>query len=140
MKKIINGKVYNTDTAKEMACWSNSGDWRDFSHYRETLYQKKTGEYFLHGEGGPMTKYAKSCGQNQWSGGCQIIPLAWESAREWAEEHLSSGEYERIFGEIQEDESRTTVTISVSVSALESARRSASQAGMSLSAYIESRL
>ena len=50
MKKIIKGKVYDTDTARELASWANGGNWRDFSHLEETLYRKKTGEYFLHGE------------------------------------------------------------------------------------------
>ena len=48
MKKIINGKMYNTDTAKELAGWSSPGGRGDFSHYEETLYQKRTGEFLLH--------------------------------------------------------------------------------------------
>lgn len=138
MKKIIDGKLYNTETAKQIGTWSNSGSWRDFSHMEETLYQKRTGEFFLFGEGGPMSKYAESAGQNQWTGGSKIIPLDWESAREWAEEHLDADDYQEIFGEIAEDESRTVVTLSLSVGALERAKRAAAQAGVSLSAYIES--
>ena len=65
MKKIINGKKYDTDTAQELASWDNGGGWRDFHHCEETLYRKKTGEFFLFGEGGPMTKYAVSTGQTQ---------------------------------------------------------------------------
>ena len=138
MKKIINGKMYNTDTAKELAGWSSPGGWGDFSHYEETLYQKRTGEFFLFGEGGPMTRYAESAGQNQWRGGSKIIPLAWEDAREWAENKLDADGYEEIFGEVSEDESRTVVTLSISAGALERAKRAASQLGVSVSAYIES--
>lgn len=137
MKKIINGKMYNTDTAKELAGWPSPGGWGDFSHYEETLYQKRTGEFFLYGEGGPMTRYAESAGQNQWRGGSKIIPLAWEDAREWAENKLDADDYEEIFGEVSEDESRTVVTLSISAGALERAKRAASQLGVSLSAYIE---
>lgn len=64
MKRYINGKVYDTSTAQEIGSYANAGNWRDFSHYEETLYRKRTGEYFLHGEGGPMTAYRESMGQN----------------------------------------------------------------------------
>lgn len=138
MKKIINGKLYNTETAREIASWSDGMSFRDFSHVEEVLYQKRTGEFFLFGEGGPMSKYAESAGQNQWTGGSKIIPLDWESARKWAEEHLDSDDYQEIFGQIAEDDGRTVVTLSLSVGAVERAKRSAAQAGVSLSAYIES--
>lgn len=138
MKKIINGKVYDTDTAKELAEWSNGLGPGDFSHVVEWLYQKRTGEFFLYGVGGPASRYAVSAGQNAWSGGAKIIPLTWEAAREWAEEHLDAEEYEEIFGPVSEDDSRVTVTLSLSASAVETAKRAASQAGTNLSAYIES--
>lgn len=102
MKKIINGKKYDTDTAKLMATYSNGGSWRDFSHFEEGLYRKKTGEFFLHGEGGPMTKYAVSTGLNWWSGGENIFPLTEHEAKAWSEKHLSVEEYEKIFGEVDE--------------------------------------
>lgn len=137
MKKIINNKVYDTNKATEIGTWE-SGRWGDLDHVAETLYQKRTGEFFLHGEGGPQTKYAMSVGQGNWSGSEQIIPLAWENAREWAESHLEAEAYEKAFGEVAEDESRTTVTLSLSAGAVETAKRAAAQAGVSLSAYIES--
>lgn len=137
MKKIINNKVYDTNKATEIGTWE-SGRWGDLDHVAETLYQKRTGEFFLHGEGGAQTKYAVSVGQGNWSGSEQIIPLAWENAREWAESHLEAEAYEKAFGEVAEDESRTTVTLSLSAGAVETAKRAAAQAGVSLSAYIES--
>lgn len=136
MKKIINGKKYDTATAKEVGSYQK-GYGRDLSYYREDLYRKKTGEFFLCGEGGPASKYAESCGNNSWSGGCQIIPLTYEAARTWAEEHLDADEYEAIFGEVSEDDSRTAATLSLSVTALETAKRAAAKSGMNLSAYIE---
>ena len=100
MKKIINSKVYDTDKATLLGS-DGSGD--GFSRWHEELYQKRTGEFFLYGEGGPMTKYAESIGQNQWSGGQKIIPLSMEAAMKWAEEHLSADAYEEIFGLPDED-------------------------------------
>ena len=101
MKQIINGKKYNTETAKELGTYSNSGSWNDFDHFRETLYLKRTGEFFLLGEGGPRTKYAYSDGNTR-SGGAKIIPLTIEEAKAWAERNLSVEEYEEIFGEVEE--------------------------------------
>ena len=103
MKKIINGRVYDTDTARELGIWSNTWDHRSWSYERESLYQKRTGEFFLHGEGGPQTKYAESTSDNQWRSGEKIIPLSAEKAREWAEEHLTADEYEAAFGLPDED-------------------------------------
>ena len=84
-----------------------------------------------------MTKYAESVGQNQWSGGSRIMPMSWDDAQAWAEENLSTDEYESIFGEVTEDDSRENVTLSLSVATAERARRAAAQAGITLSAYIE---
>jgi len=137
MKKIINGKVYDTDTAKELGSWANGGTWRDFSHMEETLYRKKTGEFFLHGEGGPMSRYAEAQGQNSWSGGSRIMPMTFTEAREWAEEHLDGDEYEAIFGAVAEDESRVQVCYSLSAATVETIKRKAAELGISASAYID---
>jgi hypothetical protein len=101
MKKIINGKKYDTDTAKILgsAGYSHPGD---FNHWKETLYIKKTGEFFLHGIGGPMSKYAHRVSLNEWTGGEKIIPLTREEARKWIEKNLDVEEYEEIFGEVEE--------------------------------------
>ena len=101
MKKIINGKKYDTKTAKKIITWSNEF-YNDFREISETLYRKKTGEYFLYGEGGAMTVYAEAIGDNTWSGGEQIIPLKEKEAKRWAEEKISVDAYERIFGEVSE--------------------------------------
>lgn len=137
MKKIINGKVYDTDTAHRIFAWDN-GVYGDFDSIEETLYRKRTGEFFILGVGGARTKYATASDDNHWSGGSKIIPITWEAAREWAEERMDAEEYDWIFGPVSEDESRTTVTLSLSAGAVDRAKRAAAQAGTSLSAYIES--
>lgn len=102
MKKIINGKKYDTDTAREMGHWDNGRLYSDFGYMEETLYLKKTGEYFLHGEGGPATKYADYLCENTTSYGEAIIPLDEDEAKSWAEQRLDCDNYERIFGEVEE--------------------------------------
>ena len=136
MKKIINGRRYDTDTAKEVACDSYSNR-SDFAYWKETLYRKNTGEFFLHGVGGPMSRYAESAGQNQWSGGQKIIPLTLEAAQKWAEEHLDAAEYEQIFGAVEESSEKRTVTFSLSEATIEKIARIATEKSISKSEVIE---
>lgn len=101
MKKIINGKMYNTGTATFLGrCLSNDGDW--MHRCLEKLYRKTTGEYFLYGEGGPATAYAEQDGDNSWSAGTGIRLLSESEAHEWAEENLSTDEYIAAFGTPEE--------------------------------------
>lgn len=100
MKKIINGRMYNTETAREIAKAGTRGElsFSDFRWYEETLFKKRTGEYFLHGEGGPMTSYCKHLSDGGRGWGESIQPLTVNQASRWAEENLSSEDYESIFG------------------------------------------
>ena len=111
MKKIINGKRYDTETAESIGVdsYSNPGDFR---HWREELFRKRTGEYFLYGAGGPMSQYAEQVELNSWSGGSKLIPLSYEQAQKWVEKHLDADIYEELFG-VVEDLSKTTVTLSL---------------------------
>lgn len=102
MKQIINGKMYNTETARKVGTYWNGISCRDFNYVEETLYKKKTGEFFLYGEGGANTGYSKSIGLNCWSGGEEIIPFTERQAREFAEKKLEIEEYIACFGEPEE--------------------------------------
>ena len=131
MKKIINRKLYDTTTAEKVGSWSNNRSYRDFSWCEEELYRKKTGEFFLHGEGGPMSPYARSIDSNSWSGDERIIPMTYEEARDWAERKLTADEYEAIFGEVAEDDSTVDFNARLSASTIEKLRRAASRTGKS---------
>lgn len=131
MKKIINGKRYDTVTAQELNFWHNMDDYRNFNYCKETLYRKRTGEFFLHGEGNAASKYAESVGQNCWGSGEEIIPLTEENARRWAEEHLSGEEYEEIFGEVSEDGEDTNYTIKLSPALVKKLEQAALAQGIS---------
>ncbi len=97
MKKIINGKLYDTATATLIGSdqYSNPGD---FDYWCEILYRKKNGEYFLCGEGGARSQYSRQTGLNEWSGGETIIPMDVIEAKEWAESHLDADAYINAFG------------------------------------------
>lgn len=111
MKKIINGKRYNTDTATLIGS-TGYGYPGDLEYWAEELYLKKTGEFFIYGEGGPMSKYSRRIGENEWSGGEEIRPLSLKEAQEWAENYLDADEYEKVFGKIEEDKSQISTWIS----------------------------
>ncbi|MFZ2207387.1 MAG: hypothetical protein WAV22_01820 [Porticoccaceae bacterium] len=102
MRVIIDGKKYDTDTAEHIASASYSGSRSDFQWWEEDLYRKRTGEFFLSGAGGPMTRYAAAVDQNSWTGGSRIIPLSEEEAREWLERHADAETYEQVFGAVPE--------------------------------------
>jgi hypothetical protein len=140
MKKIIKNKVYDTETARFIGSYDNGVDHRDIYSMTETLYRKRTGEYFLHGAGGPGSRYSARIDSNNWSGGEDIIPLTYDQASEWAEEHLDADEYEQEFGAVTEDESAETVTISLPAAVIAKIRRQAQEQGSSVSAVISSAL
>lgn len=139
MKKIIGGKSYSTETAREVASCSHGDGPRDFRYYSETLYCKRTGEYFLSGEGGPMTKYRRTTGQNSWSGGEGIIPLTYEEAKDWAEREMDADDYEAEFGPAPESDERVVLSVSLDAATADRIRKAAAAAGMSVSAFIASK-
>lgn len=101
MRKIINGKMYNTETAEQVATWTN-GHYSDFNFCCETLYRKRTGEYFIHGEGGAASKYAEPVDTNSWASGSSIKPITKDAARKWMETYAEVDEYIAEFGEPEE--------------------------------------
>ena len=136
MKKIIKNKVYDTDTAQRLGDYAPNPYRSDFHYFCETLDRKKTGEFFLHGEGNAASKYARSCGQNETCWGEKIIPLTYEAAQQWAEEHLDGDSYIEIFGELEEDGSTEVLSISMPASAAAKIRQLAGQEGKTLSAFL----
>lgn len=101
MKKIINGKMYNTETATELGTYEH-GYVSSFSWYQENLYRKKTGEYYLYGEGHANSKYGTPDGTGGYGSGDGFTPLTESEARIWAEKYLDADEYCEIFGEPEE--------------------------------------
>ena len=95
MKKTINGRKYDSDTAKAVAEFSN--DIGEFTEVIETLHQKRGGEFFLHCMGGPNTIYGEPRGEN-WRGyGQSIRPMTAAEAEEWEKSRSEAiGNFERF--------------------------------------------
>lgn len=140
MKKIINNKVYSTDTARTVGSHDNGLLPNDLNYSREALYIKKTGEYFLHGNGGANTRYAHQCDTNRWCGGESIMPLTYAEAKQWAQAHLEADEYTAEFGTIVEDDSTTMTTLRLPSALYEAVRRKAQEQGTSMAALIQTAL
>lgn len=135
MKKYIGGKVYDTDTAKAVGRASHHG-MSDYKWYEETLYRKKTGEYFLYGEGHAASPYRERVG-DMWGPGSAIKPLTFDEAREWAEEHLDGNEYEEIFGAISDDGTDCLISAVVKASSRDRLRREAEMSGRSIGEILD---
>lgn len=131
-KKIINGRKYDTETAKLVGEWANMHYVTDLNYESESLYVKRNGEYFLLGEGNARSRYAKPCGDGNWIGAWEITPLTYDAARRWAEEHLDADEYEAVFGEVSEDEAEDVVlSVRISSTAATALARLAARTGRS---------
>jgi len=133
MKRIIDGASYDTDKAEKLGEDSYSNR-RDFNFWEEALYRSRSGRYFLHGEGGPMSRYSVTTGQNEWSGGEKIIPLDRKTAMAWAEEHLTVQQYTSIFGD--PEEGWENINIRLSTATLSKLRASAEENKTTMTAII----
>ena len=88
MKRIIDGLRYDTETATGMASWNNGCGGGDFHQCKETLYRTKSGRYFVHGDGGALSRWASSFeGGRSHGPGEGIIALTPQEALLWLEEH-----------------------------------------------------
>jgi len=136
MRKIINNRIYDTDKAHLVGEYDNGSLPTDSEYIAEALYRKKTGEYFLHGEGGPRTMYACTRG-SRWSSGERIMPYDYDAAMEWAQEHLSVDAYEQEFGEVAEDESTCVLSCIISSASMTLIRRASQREGITIAAVVE---
>ena len=83
MKRIIDGKIYNTDTATRIGshvCFIRG----DFRFEDTDLYKTKKGAWFIAGEGGPLSRWSQPCGNGQ-RGGSGIEVMTTAEALDWCE-------------------------------------------------------
>ena len=98
MKKIINGKLYDTESAEFICMYSYSNP-RDFNFVEESLYKSPYGTFFIEYSGGAKSRYAVQYGQNEVGGSKGIRLVDIDEAKEFLESHGKSEDYVKAFGE-----------------------------------------
>jgi hypothetical protein len=99
MKKVVNGKLYNTETAELVHRWENGYGYSDFKYRSKDLYKTKKGVWFIYHEGGPMTDMAISVGSNSYGGSEDIEPISEKDALKFLESHGGAEEAEKYFAD-----------------------------------------
>ena len=70
MKKIIDGKVYDTNKANRVCeVLSSTQNHADFGWHDTELYRTAKGRFFVAGKGGPSSMWAERVDQNSWQRG-----------------------------------------------------------------------
>ena len=87
MRRIINGKVYDTATATEVANISTGSHSRSDFRYEDThLYRSPKGQWFIAGYGGARSRWAHPINNGTTNGnGLELIGK--EDAQELVERH-----------------------------------------------------
>ena len=111
MKRIIRGKVYDTDTAKQIGK-------SDPKTLDGSLFLKKTGEFFIFR-------------------GDQITPLTIDAAKDWAAKHLDTNTFSGLFGPIRKDSARKYLHLYVAGDARELLQRRSREEGISMGEIVE---
>jgi len=78
MKKIIDGKIYNTDTAQCVIPLRSKVDRADFGYWECDLYRTVKGNWFICGEGNGASIFAERVGTGTFFGsGIRVVSLHW---------------------------------------------------------------
>jgi|SRR6185295_9912427 len=103
--RIIDGRRYNTETATRVADVGSNGGYscNDFHYHDTAIFRTTKGAWFIAGEGGAMSRWARPHGQNGWSGGSGIVPLTDKDALEELEAARATDAIEQYFGAQVED-------------------------------------
>ncbi len=100
MRQIIDGRLYNTETAHCV------GAYRFVSHddvqcICSVLYRNKQGEYFLCDKRVGVSMNSEAEGHNEQNVRESIIPMSVDDAKKWTERYLNVDEYLAEFGKPQ---------------------------------------
>lgn len=128
MRKIIQNKVYDTETAELVASYHDNT-------CAERLYRKRTGEFFIHGRGNSNSDDYAVWRGNSVTGSEQIKPLTPKRAMAWAAKHLNRQQYDDIFGATADDQ-KITISLSLPVGAVNTLKNAAAEQGRTASALI----
>lgn len=141
MKKVFNGKSFNTETAKELGTIYSAALPDSLEYFSETLYLTKSGNYFIHGAGGPRSPYYDIKTVNGITGsvaGEHIRPVSPDEARAWGKEHLAADEYTALFEiDMESVDTKEKMSIVVSAACKSRLRRIRERTGKTFSQIIE---
>ena len=116
MQTIINGIVYNTNTAAELALRHATSV--TSGYYHEALYRTEQDAFFLYRIENHDTN---------------IIPLTYEEAKSWAEAHFPEKPYQTI---LENPEETVPFYLHLKKSDIDHLKQSAKTSGISVEAYI----
>jgi len=97
MKRVINGKTYDTQTAESLCDGAANLAFVDFRDLYEHLYRSPKGQYFVAGCGGPMTKYKQWSGRHRYGWGEGLTLVTELEAKRYVENFGTPEEFEAAF-------------------------------------------
>lgn len=102
MRKVIDSKIYDTETAEAVCETESIHDGQSALNVQTSLYRTKKGTFFVAGEGGPGSQWRRQVEQNSWTGGSGMRLIHDDQARRLVELHSDPETYARLFGEPEE--------------------------------------
>ena len=105
MKRVLEGRRFDThapQTIEVAERYSDVGK-SDYRWWHEQLYRTGRGHWFLVGEGGPLTRWARRLDDGTSTGGRKLVPITTTDAQRWLEQHDEVGIIELYFGDSLED-------------------------------------
>lgn len=137
MKKIIDGKRYDTSTARHLGSYRTDLSASDSGYYTEDLYVKRTGEFFLYGDGEARSPYHHFDELGGQVGAEDIVPLTYAEAKEWVENYLDADKYEHLFGTASESGPTVQIGVNISKAAAEKLQMLVTERNMSRNILLE---
>ena len=137
MKKVLDGKVYDTETAKLIGKKIERSNGKLIGwEVNEWLYLTKSGNYFIHGCGGELSDYCVYKNGVVRSGE-KIKPVTLEQAKHWGEENLDGSAFISEFGEPEEPDEKSRVTLYLKESSRQTLQHEKVTTGKSISAIVD---
>ncbi|WP_321309488.1 hypothetical protein [Marinifilum fragile] len=99
MKTKINGKTYNTETAKLLGSYRVGSSFDSISYLSEDLYITRKKEFFIYYRGGMLSIYAKYNNDGFPRDGFGFKVLTPDEAFDWLKKHNRKDAIENYFSE-----------------------------------------
>jgi len=118
MKKVIDGVGYDTKKAIFLGQVSSGFSKEDIRWSVTELYRTRSGNYFLHGYGGPGSPYAVWDNESDAHiHGEAIIPTTLYDVIVWAEEYLPDDKLKSVIKDIHQEAKRQNIDITANLKA-----------------------